>query len=53
MKIKKNLLLKMDSDELHIFLKTQLVTSCLREFKLDKCLPMHNFLLEGKEIIID
>ncbi len=53
MKIKRKLLLTLDKDELHLFLKNELVNSCLKEFTIEKCLPMHNYLLKEKEIIID
>jgi hypothetical protein len=53
MKIKKNFLLKMSIDELHIYIKKDMVVECIKENGIDKSLPLNNYLIDEKEILID
>jgi len=53
MKLKKKVLLEMCMEEMHIFIKNDIIKNCIKDYSLEKSLPFHNSLLQEKEIIID
>lgn len=53
MRLKRRILLKMSMEEMHLYLKNEIVKDCIREYSIEKSLPMHNYLLEEKEVLIE